>query len=121
VVEDTNRVDSQVQLERDGRKTAYRCVLCAIADAKADKKNVVIIAPSEKKGKPVTLTRTSGKWTVEPDTSIFVYAKGSHAECQVRYHAISSKAAFDSYVLNNPRVLNAAKTFSLEDLIKKAE
>src|ERR1700730_18012120 len=60
LVRDTDSVDNQVQLERNGKKTPYRCVLCAVADAKTDKGDVKIVAASEKKGKAVTITRKAG-------------------------------------------------------------
>lgn len=121
VVKDTETVDNLVQLEKNGSKTAYPCVLCVLADVKADKGDVVIVAPSEKKGKPVTITRSAGKWTVNPETALFVYVKGSHAQCQVRYRAITSKDAFDAYVQSNPKILASAKPLTLEDLLKRAE
>ena len=121
IIRDADEIDNRVELDRGGKKTEYRCVLCALVDTKADRGNVIIVAPSEKKGKPVTLTRSAGAWSVDPDTAVFVYVKGSHAQCQVRYRAISSKAAFDAYLQTNSKVLASAKLISLADLIKRAE
>ncbi len=121
VLKDTETVDNRVELQRGGKKTAYRCVLCAIADVKDGKGDLTILTPSERKGKPVKIVRTDGKWTAEPETAQFVYVKGSHAQCEVRYRAITTKEALDAYLANNPRVLKSAKSISLAEMIKRSE
>ena len=46
---------------RFGRKRIeYRCVYCALSDAKSYNGDITILAPSELKGKPVLLTREGG-------------------------------------------------------------
>lgn len=121
VLKDSPEFDNKVVLEREGKKADYRCVLCAIVDAKADSRDLVITTPSEKKGKPVRLIRTAGKWTAEPETAVFAYVKGSHSQCEIRYRAITSKEEFDGYVAARPKILASAKLISLDEMIKRSE
>jgi hypothetical protein len=120
VLKNTDQIDNETLLLRGEVKIAYRCVLCALADIKSDKKDLVIVAPSEKKGKPVKITRVAGRWTLEPETALFAYAKGSHAQCEIRYRALTTKDALEEYVQTNPKILASAKAISLADLIKRA-
>ena len=119
VVQDTKEQDNEVVLRYGNKRIEYRCVLCAIAQAKSKYKNdVTIIAPSTVKGKPVTITRVNGEWKAEPETALFVYAKGSHAECELRYRAVANREAYDAYVKANPDLLKDAKPLTLKELVE---
>jgi len=121
VPKDTPEIDNKVVLDRAGKKTEYRCVLCALADVKADRGDLVIVTPSEKKGKPVRIVRAAGKWSVEPETARFAYVKGSHSQCEIRYRAVTDKDALDAYVRTKPKILASAKLIELDEMIKRSE
>lgn len=119
VVQDTKTEDNEVVLRYGNKRIEYRCVLCAIAEAKSRfKGDVTITAPSNVKGKPVIISRKAGDWTANPTTALFVYAKGSHKECEVRYRAVANKEAFDAFVKANPKVLEGAKAVSLKEMVE---
>jgi hypothetical protein len=83
-----------------GAKTIeYRCVLCAISEAKGEYPNsdVTIAAPSEKSGRKVTLKRVGGKWFASPPSAVFLKAPVKHRQCPTAYHAFSSKAALAAW------------------------
>jgi hypothetical protein len=118
IVQNTKAQDNEVVLRYGNKRIEYRCVLCALAEAKTKYKNdVTILAPSNVKGKPVTVTRKSGQWSTTPDTALFVYAKGNHKECETRYRAVADKAAFDSFVHANRPLLKDAKALTLKEMI----
>src|SRR5215207_7483853 len=63
VVQDTADQDNEVPLKYGRKRIEYRCVFCALAQAKTEYKgDVTILAPSEIKGKPVVITRANGQW-----------------------------------------------------------
>lgn len=117
VVQDTKTVDNEVVLRYGNKRIEYRCVLCALAQAKTKYKNdLTILAPSNVKGKPVTITRTNGVWAVKEKDAVFVYAKGSHEQCQERYRALLSEKDFADYVANLK--YTDAKKLTLDQLIE---
>ena len=119
IVQDTKTQDNEVVLRYGNKRIEYRCVLCAIAEAKTKYKNdVTILAPSSVKGKPVTLTRKAGVWASNPPTALFVYAKGSHKECETRYRAVADRAAFDKFVHANHNMLKDAKALTLKEMVE---
>jgi hypothetical protein len=120
VLNDTATTDYRVTLTSSGKTSSYRCVLCAVADAKGLTGNLQIDAASEVKGHPVHIVRESGKWSILPENSVFVYAEGDHEQCQTRYRALTSADAFKAYVESNPKVLKNAKQLSLAQFIKLA-
>src|SRR5688500_13372668 len=71
VVQDTDKVHNEVALKFGRKRVEYRCVYCALRDAKSYNGDLTILAPSELKGKPVLLSRKEGKWTAQPDTAVF--------------------------------------------------
>jgi len=118
VLKNTPKLDNETTLRHGRKRIEYRCVYCALADAITEfKGDVTIIAPSEKKGKPVTLKRTAGKWSVMPASAVFVAQPVSHRHCQVGYRALTSKAAFANYVKANKKVVGAAKPLSLAQMV----
>ena len=117
VVQDTKTVDNEVVLRYGNKRIEYRCVLCALAQAKTKYKNdLTILAPSNIKGKPVTITRKGGVWSVKEEGAVFVYAKGNHSQCQDRYRALTDKDDFNAYVAN--RKLTGAKQLTLKELVE---
>lgn len=108
VVQDTPTLDNEVALRYGRKRIEYRCVFCALAQAKTKfQGDVTIVAPSEVKGKPVTITRINGQWSVSPSSAVFVGEKANHRYCQTTYRAITNKAGFDAYVQKNPRIKGA--------------
>ena len=54
---DVDDTDFRVTMTHGGKTAAYRCVLCALADAKSMKGDLEISAASDKKGEPVKISR----------------------------------------------------------------
>lgn len=121
VVQDTPEADNEVILRLGNKRIEYRCVLCAVAEAKTKykTKDVTILAPSNVKGKPVTITKKGSDWTVVPANATFVFAKGSHAECQDRYRSLLDGKDFDSYVTK--KGLTGAKPLTFKELLEEAK
>ena len=65
VTQDTATQDNEVVLKYGRKRIEYKCVYCALAEAKTEysEGDVTIAAPSETKGEPVILKRTDGKWS----------------------------------------------------------
>lgn len=120
VVQDNAKLDNEVALKSGRKRIEYRCVFCALQDAKAYAGDVTVLAPSELKGKPVTLTRTAGKWTAAPASAVFVGQKVNHRSCQVGYRAVTSRAAFDKWVAANPVLLKDASPLTLAEVLALA-
>jgi hypothetical protein len=121
VVQDTDKLDNEVALKSGRKRIEYRCIYCALKDAKSYQGDIAILAPSELKGKPVTLTRKDGKWSVAPETAVFVGQKVNHRSCQVGYRALTTRAAFDKWVHANHELLNGAKPLSLAEMLEVAK
>ena len=116
VVQDTKEQDNEVVLRYGNKRIEYRCVLCAIAQAKSKfKGDVTIVAPSTVKGKPITITRKGGEWAA-PAGTVFVYQKGSHSKCQDLYRAAGSKDSAASYI--KAKSLTEAKQLSLAEMVE---
>lgn len=116
VIQDTKEQDNEVVLRYGNKRIEYRCVLCAIAQAKSKfKGDVTIIAPSTAKGKPITISRKGGEWTA-PAGAVFVYQKGSHSKCQDLYRAASSSSAAASYI--KAKGLTEARQLSLAEMVE---
>jgi hypothetical protein len=120
VVQDTEKLDNEVALRFGRKRIEYRCVYCALSDAKSYNGDITILAPSELKGKPVLLTRAGGQWKVAPETAVFVGQKVSHRNCQVGYRALTTKAALESWVQTNKELLSGAKPLSLKEMLEVA-
>jgi hypothetical protein len=121
VVQDTAQLDNEVALKFGRKRIEYRCVFCALSDAKNYTGDVTILAPSELKGKPVLLTRTSGEWKVAPESAVFVGQKVNHRSCQVGYRALTSREAFDRWIRANQTLLGDAKPLSLKEMLELAK
>ena len=121
VVQDTDKLDNEVALKSGRKRIEYRCVYCALTDAKSYQGDITILAPSEVKGKPVQLTRKEGKWSVAPETAVFVGHKVNHRSCQLGYRALTNKGAFDKWVHANHELLGDAKPLTLEEMLAVAK
>lgn len=121
VVQDTADLDNEVALKFGKKRIEYRCVLCAIAEAKtAYTGDLTIVAPTETKGQSVTITRKDGKWSMTPETAVFVGHKVNHKICDLGYRAVTNAAAFDAWVAKHKRDLEGAKPLSLDEMVKLA-
>lgn len=121
VVQDTPRQDNEVAIRYGMKRIEYRCVSCALAEALSEyKDDLTILAPSEVKGRPVLITRKSGRWSVLPKTAVFVGEGRGHAQCHVANRAFSGKAAFQAYIRRNAGLLRNARPRTLGDMLQRA-
>jgi hypothetical protein len=110
-----------VTVEHAGKSQHYRCVFCALADAKDLVGDLTVLAASDKKGEPVRITRTAGKWAIAPSEAVFVFAEGSHEQCQSRYRALLSRESFNAYARQNGSLLGKSKPVTLEQLLQQVK
>ncbi|RYG32843.1 hypothetical protein EON81_19695 [bacterium] len=116
VVQDTKEIDNEVILRYGNKRIEYRCVLCALAQAKTKYTgDVTIVAPSTIKGKPLNLKRVDGEWTA-PGGAVFVYQKGSHAVCQDIYRAATDKEAAEAWI--KTKGSTEAKILTLKEMLE---
>lgn len=104
VTQDTATQDNEVALKYGRKRIEYKCVYCALAEAKTEYPNgdLSITAPSETKGQPVVLKRTGGKWSMTPETAAFVTpAKVKHKVCQDQARAFNTEAAAKAFAAKN--------------------
>jgi hypothetical protein len=121
VVQDTEKLDNEVALKFGRKRIEYRCVWCAVSDAKSYDGDLTILAPSELKGKPVLLSRASGKWSVQPSTATFVGQKVNHRSCELGYRALTTKDAFEKWVHANHELLMDARPLTLDQFLALAK
>lgn len=114
-------MDNMVSLEASGKSQRYRCIMCALADAKGVKGDLAITAASDRKGEPVRIARTNGKWSISPPEAVFAYSEGSHEQCQNRYRAILSRNGFAAYARNNHSLLGNSKPLTLVQMLAKVQ
>jgi hypothetical protein len=99
LAQDTAGQDNETVLKTGRKRIEYRCVYCALMEAKTEYKgDLTIFAPSEQKGSPVVLTRIAGQWTSDPPGALFAAQKASHKVLHITYRALTNKAAFDAWV-----------------------
>lgn len=123
VVQDTKEQDNEVALRYGRKRIEYRCVWCALYDTQNGKygdSDVTILAPTEKVGQPIPITRTGGKWAA-PEGVVFVGVKASHRVCQITYRSFTTKAAFDAYVQKNQVNVKGASPLTLEQMLAIAK
>ncbi len=120
VVQDTDRLDNEVALKSGRKRIEYRCVFCALQDSKSYTGDITILAPSELKGKPVTLARKDGKWTASPEGAVFVGQKVNHRSCQLGYRALTTRSAFEKWIHANHELLADAKPLTLAEMVALA-
>ena len=125
VVQGTKTQDNEVVLRFGKKRIEYRCVYCALADAKKYDGDLFVYAPSETKGKPVILARAAGKWgvveskdgdLVPKSGAVFLNAFESHKECAALSRAFHDRKGFDEY---KPKA-KGAKPLTLDEMLAKA-
>ena len=121
VVQDTDKLDNEVALKFGRKRIEYRCVYCALQDSKNYQGDLTILAPSELKGKPVLLARKEGKWSVQPETAVFVGEKVNHRSCQIGYRALTTPEAFEKWIHSHHDLLKDAKPLKLEQMLELAK
>lgn len=121
ITQDTPTQDNETVLRLGRKRIEYKCVYCALAEANTKYKtsDVTILAPSEKKGAPVEITRKGGTWYA-PEGTVFVAVKASHRICQATYRAFTGKAGYDAYVAKNKAKLPDAKPLTLTEMVAVA-
>ena len=123
VTQDTATQDNEVALKIGRKRIEYKCVYCALADAKtAYQGDLTILAPSEKKDAPVKLQRASGKWSVvaaadAPAAAFVLVQPLQHKVCDQRARAFTSTEAAQKYLDDNKATLGDAKPLSLTALV----
>jgi hypothetical protein len=103
ITQDTATQDNETVMKYGRKRIEYKCVYCALAEAKTEYKtgDLTILAPSEKKGSPVIIKRTGGKWSA-PATAAFVStSRVKHKVCQAQARAFTTKAAAQAYAKKN--------------------
>lgn len=120
VPQDTDKQDNEVALKSGRKRIEYRCVYCALSDAKSYTGDITILAPSDVQGKPVMLMRKSGNWSSMPENAVFVGQKVNHRSCQLGYRAFTNKTAFDAWVHKNHELLSDARPLTLKEMVDVA-
>lgn len=115
IVQNTKDQDNEVALKMGNKRIEYRCVYCAFKDEKKYKSDIVIYAPSEKKGEPVAIKRTAGKWSA-PEGTVFLNTFAKHADCAAQSRAFTSKAALDAYA--KAHKIEKAKALTLAEFVE---
>ncbi len=119
LTQDTATQDNEVTLKLGKKRIEYKCVYCALSEAKTEYKgDLSILAPSEKKGEPVTLKRTDGKWTASEENVAFVAQKANHKICNVTYRAFTTIEAAQVYIANNKEQLPDTKPLTLAQMLE---
>ncbi|MFY9233181.1 MAG: organomercurial lyase [Fimbriimonadaceae bacterium] len=122
VLQDTKDMDNEVVLKYGLKKIEYRCVMCALAQAKTkykDKAELSIVAPSPVKDKPVTITRKNGDWSSSPANAVFVFQKGNHAQCNELYRATADQATARAWATKHN--LKDAQYLSLKEMVEASK
>ena len=128
VTQDTAAQDNEVALKIGRKRIEYKCVYCALADAKtAYTGDLSILAPSEKKDEPVKLLRQNGKWSPAATTggtneAAFVLpGKIKHKICDQQARAFTSTAAAQKYIDANKANLGDAKPLTLDAMLAQID
>ena len=110
---------TQVWLHSGSKKVAYRCVFCAVSEAKTEYKgNLSILAPTENRKKPLIIKRTGGHWSSNLKGASFVgNMKVHHKSCPTSEHAFTSRAAAKRYIAQHKDVLSNGMLMSFNQFI----
>jgi hypothetical protein len=112
---------TQVWLHSGSKKVAYRCVFCAVSEAKTEYKgNLSIQAPTENSKKPLIIKRTGGHWSLNLKGAAFVGKKVSHKFCPTAYHAFTSSAAAKRYIAQHKSVLGGSSAMNFNQFYAMA-
>lgn len=110
---------TQVWLRSGSKRVAYRCVYCAVSEAKTEYKgNLSIQAPTENSKKPLIIKRTGGRWSVNIKGASFVgNMKVSHKSCPTSEHAFTSSAAAKKYIAQHKSALGKSMLMSFNQFV----
>ncbi|BCM89752.1 hypothetical protein IAD21_01599 [Abditibacteriota bacterium] len=119
ITQDTPTQDNEVALRIGRKRIEYKCVYCALAEAQTEYQgDLTVIAPSEKKGEPILISRKNGQWSA-PDGACYVLnAPVKHKVCQEQARAFTSKEVAQKYLNANKDTLPGAKIVTLPELVK---
>jgi hypothetical protein len=118
----TSSFDSgNVQWVSNGKTVTYKCVLCALADEPVRKGHGEIIAAYADGSPSVRIRRIDGQWSIDPPTSVFLYALGKHDDCQLRYRAFTNRESAERYVDAHPGLSKHIEYLTLPQFLKKTE
>lgn len=121
ITQDTEIQDNETVLKAGRKRIEYKCVFCALSEAKSDYKgDVSILAPSEKKGEPIRLERTGETWKASSDGVRFLAIKADkpdHKVCQAHFRAFGSEGAAKAYIEKNKASLPGAVPLTLEQML----
>ena len=118
ITQDTPTRDNETVMKYGRKRIEYKCVYCAVAEAKTEytKGDVTIFAPSEKKGAPVIVKRTGGKWSAPDGATFVVTQRIKHKMCHVQARAFSTNAAAQAHAKKN-----GGDVLTLEQLVAMAK
>lgn len=119
ITQDTPAQDNEVALKIGRKRVEYKCVYCALSEAKTEYQgDLSILAPSEKKGEPIKLMRTGGKWSASSETLAFVTnAPLKHKECQAQARAFTTPEAAQAYIAAHKDELSDARPLTMTEML----
>lgn len=118
IVQDNDKQDNETVLKAGRKRIEYKCVFCALREAKTDYEgDLTILAPSEIKGEPIKLQRAAGQWTAASDGVRFVAQKADHKICQVTYRAFTTEKSAQDYIAANKAQLPDAQLLTLAQML----
>ena len=121
ITQDTDSQDNETVLKIGRKRIEYKCVFCALSEAKTDfQGDISILAPSEIKGEPIKLQRADGKWTASSEDVRFVAQKADHKICEVTYRAFTTEDAAKNYIEKNKAQVPDAKPLTLDQMLEAA-
>ena len=123
ITQDTPQLDNETVLKFGRKRVEYKCVYCALAEAQSDYQgDLTILAPSEKKGEPIKITRTGTTWAASAPDAVFAAGKGGHRVCHIIYRAFTNEGAFETWAKAHPEQFDAnAKPLSLAQMVAFAK
>lgn len=119
LTQDTPEQDNETVLKYGRKRIEYKCVYCALAESKTEyaEGDISILAPSEKKGQPVVLKRTAGKWSAPATAAFVLNAPLKHKMCAAQARAFTTEAAAKEYAAKN----NFPAPLTLAELVERAK
>ncbi|RYX85083.1 hypothetical protein EON83_07500 [bacterium] len=122
ITQDTPTQDNEVALRVGRKRIEYKCVYCALAEAQTEYTgDLTILAPSEKKGQPVVITRKNGQWSAGTEGAVYVLnSPVKHKVCEEQARAYTSKEAAQKFIDANKETLPSARIVTLTELVKAA-
>ena len=112
---------THVWLQSSSKKVVYRCVFCAVSEAKTEYKgNLSIQAPTENSKKPLIIKRISGHWSLNQNGAAFVGKNVSHKFCPTAHHAFTSSASAKHYITQHKSLLGGTSAMTFNQFYAKA-